>query len=157
MRPMTSRLCLGGLVGLILALAMGVSACSDKSGADKFVGTWTYAGAINPNCQNIAAIDLTGDTVTITATDSSHVRVDLAGYCMVNFSVDGFNATADSGQSCTFPIPGLGDQTITITTWTMMMTGDNAITSNFTGAILICAPTGMGTLTRQGDAGTSGG
>jgi len=155
MRPMTSRFCVSGL-GLLLALTLGAAGCSDKAGADKFVGTWTYAGAINPNCQNIAAIDLTGDTVTITATDSSHIRVDLAGYCMVNCSVDGFTATAAAGQSCTFPIPTLGDQTISITNWTLMMTGDNAITSNFTGAILICAPSGTGTLTRQSDAGTAG-
>jgi hypothetical protein len=34
------------------------------------------------------------------------------------------------------------------------MSGDNTITSDFTGAILICAPSGTGTLTRQSDAGT---
>ena len=28
------------------------------------------------------------------------------------------------------------------------------LTSDFTGSILICVPTGTGTLTRQGDAGT---
>jgi hypothetical protein len=151
---MTSRRSRVGLAGLLLALTMSLSACSEKGGADKFVGTWTYAGAIDPNCMNIAAIDLTGDTVTITATDSSHVRVDLAGYCMVNCSVDGFTATAESGQSCSFPIPGLGNQTIAITKWTLTMTGENSLTSDFTGAILICAPTGTGTLTRQSDAGT---
>ena len=150
---MTSRLRFVGLM-FALALASGASSCSENGGAEKFAGKWTYAGAINPNCMNIAPIDLTGDTVTITSTDSSHILVDLAGYCMVNCSVDGFTATADANQSCSFPIPGLGTQSIAITKWTLTMSGDNAITSVFTGAILICAPTGTGTLTRQSDAGT---
>jgi hypothetical protein len=78
------------LVGLVFALAIGALACSEKSGSDKFVGSWIYAGAIDPNCMNIAPIDLTGDAVTITATDPSHIRVDLAGYCNIACDVDGF-------------------------------------------------------------------
>jgi hypothetical protein len=141
------------LVGLGCALAIGAMACNDKTGADKFVGSWVYAGAIDPNCQGIAAVDLTGDAVTITAADSSHISVELAGYCTVAFDVDGFTATASSGQKCTFDIPSLGPQAITITKWTLMITGDDVITSDFTGSILVCFPTGTGTLTRHGDAG----
>ncbi len=150
MRRMTPRML---QLVLFVALAMGATACSTKGGAEKFVGSWIYAGAINPNCNNIAAVDLTGDAVTITATDSSHIRVDLAGYCMINFDVDGFSANAQGGQSCTFDIPSLGPQAITITKWTLTMTGDDVITSDFNGSILICFPTGTGTLTRQSDAG----
>jgi hypothetical protein len=141
------------LVGLGCALAIGAMACNDKSGADKFVGSWIYAGAINPNCQGIAAVDLTGDAVTITAPNASHISVALAGYCTIAFDVDAFTASASSGQSCTFDIPSLGPQSIAITKWTLTMTGDDVITSDFTGSILICIPTGTGTLTRQGDAG----
>ena len=65
--------------------------------------------------QGIAAVDLTGDAVTITAPDSSHIRVELAGYCTIAFDVDGFTASASSGQSCTFDIPSLGPQAIAIT------------------------------------------
>ena len=69
MRRMTSAL---RLIGLVAGLAMGVG-CSEKGGAENFVGTWTYAGAINPNCMDVAPIDLTGSVATITATDSSHI------------------------------------------------------------------------------------
>ena len=150
MRRMTARM---HLVGLGCALAIGAMACNSKSGAEKFVGSWTYAGAINPNCQGIAAVDLTGDAVTITKSDSSHIRVELAGYCTVAFDVDAFTASASAGQSCTFDIPGYGAATIGITKWTLTFTGDDVLTSDFTGSILICIPTGTGTLTRQGDAG----
>jgi hypothetical protein len=150
MRRMTPRM---HQVVLVLALAIGAAACSTKGGAEKFVGSWVYAGAIDPNCNNIAAVDLTGDAVTITATDSSHIRVDLAGYCMINFDVDGFTANAQGGQSCTFDIPSLGPQAINITRWTLTMTGDDVVTSDFNGSILICFPSGTGTLTRQSDAG----
>lgn len=150
MRRMTPRLL---QLGLVCALGIAAASCGSKGGADKFVGSWIYAGAIDPNCQNIAAVDLTGDAVTITATDSSHLRVDLAGYCNIAFEVDGFTASASGGQSCTFDIPSLGPQAIAITSWTLTMTSDDVLTSDFKGAILICAPTGTGTLTRQADAG----
>ena len=150
MRRMWARM---HLVGLGCALAIGAVACNSKSGAEKFVGSWIYAGAINPNCQGVAAVDLTGDAVTITATDSSHIKVDLAGYCTIAFDVDAFTASASGGQSCTFDIPTLGPTAIAITKWTLTMTGDDVVTSDFTGSVLICVPTGTGTLTRQGDAG----
>lgn len=142
------------LIGFLVALAAAAAACSDqKGGADKFVGTWAYSGSINPNCQNLAAIDLTGDVVTITAPDSSHLIVDLGGFCTVNFGVAGSTASAASGQVCTFDIPSLGPEAITITKWTLTVSTDNLLNSDFTGAVLICAPTGTGTLTRTGDAG----
>jgi hypothetical protein len=102
---------------------------------------------------NAAPIDLTGETVTITAPNSSSLVVDLGGFCTVNFGVDGFTASAASGQKCTFDVPSLGPQDIQITTWTLTFSMDDTLTSNFTGAILFCAPTGTGTLTRVGDAG----
>ena len=109
MRRMWARM---HLVGLGCALAIGAMACNSKSGAETFVGSWIYAGAINPNCQGVAAVDLTGDAVTITATDSSHIKVDLAGYCTIAFDVDAFTASASGGQSCTFDIPTLGPTAI---------------------------------------------
>lgn len=134
-------------------LAAGAAGCGQKGGAEKFVGTWTYAGSINPNCMNAAAIDLTGDTVTITSTDSTHLVIYLGDFCVVNFNVDGSTASAAPGQSCSFDIPMLGPQSVMITKWTLTVSTDDVLTSNFTGSILICAPTGTGTLTRVGDAG----
>jgi hypothetical protein len=148
MRDMTSGL---RLIGLVAGLAMGVG-CSEKTGANNFVGTWTYAGAINPNCMNVAPIDLTGSVATITATDASHIVMNMVGFCMVSFEVDGFVATASSGQTCSLTIPGLGAVPIAIQQWTMMASGD-VISSNVTGSAFGCFPGGMGTLTRRGDAG----
>jgi hypothetical protein len=150
MRRMKARM---HLLGLWCALGIGAMACNEKSGAENFVGSWIYAGAIDPNCQGAAAVDLTGDTVTITAPNSSHISVELAGYCTIAFDVDAFTASASSGQSCTFDIPGVGPQAIAITKWTLTKTGDDVLASDFTGSILFCFPTGTGTLTRQGDAG----
>ena len=148
MRGMTSTL---RLIGLVAGLAMGVG-CSEKTGAQNFVGTWTYAGAINPNCMDVAPIDLTGSVATITATDSSHFVMNMVGFCVVNFEADGFVATASSGQSCMLTIPGLGPVPIAIMEWTLMVSGD-VISSDVTGAAFGCFPGGTGTLTRQGDAG----
>ena len=148
MRRMTSAL---RLFGLVVGLAMGVG-CSETTGAENFVGTWTYAGTINPNCMDVAPIDLTGSSATITATDSSHIVMNLVGFCMVKFDVDGFVATASGGQTCSLAIPGLGTVPIAITKWTMMVSGD-VITSDVTGGAFGCLPGGVGTLTRRGDAG----
>ena len=148
MRRMTSAL---RLIGLVAGLAMGVG-CSEKTGADNFAGTWTYAGAINPNCMDVAPIDLTGSVATITATDSSHIVMNIVGFCMVKFDVDGFVATASAGQTCSLMIPGLGAVPVAITRWTMTASG-NVISSDVTGSAFGCVPGGTGTLTRQGDAG----
>jgi hypothetical protein len=142
-------------LGLVAGLAIGVASCSDKTGSDKFVGTWTYSGAINPNCSgsNVAPVDLTGDAVVITASDSSHISMALGTLCMINFDVDGTTATAAANQTCMFDVPGFGAVTASITKWTLMVTGDT-ITSDVTSTAVICTPSGTGTLTRQsGDAG----
>jgi len=75
---------------------------------------------------------------------------------MVAFEVDGFVATASSGQSCSLTIPSLGPVPvpIAITRWTMMVSGD-VISSDVTGSAFGCFPGGTGTLTRQGDAGAT--
>jgi hypothetical protein len=150
MRGMTSA---SRLMVLVAALGIGAMACNEKTGADKFVGTWTYAGLVNANCLDIAPIDLTGATATITATDKSHIVVDLEGFCRINLEVDGFSASAGAGQTCTLEIPGLGPVAIAITSWTLSMAGGDVIDSAFTGSALGCFPSGTGTLTRQGDAG----
>ena len=154
MRRMTTGL---RWLGLVVGMAIGAAACSSSGGgADKFVGTWSYAGAITPNCTgfDIAPIDLTGDTVVITATDASHLNVALGTYCTVTFNANGTTATTASNQTCTFPIPGFGSQPVMITSWTLTLAGDNTLASNFMGmAAGLCMPSGTGTLTRQSDAG----
>src|SRR5262245_48810579 len=100
MRPMKIGWRSGWRIVSLAVLAIGVAACTEKTGADNFVGTWVAAGSINPNCLEAAPIDLTGTRAVITASDSSHFKVDLQGYCTVNFEADGFTASAASGQTC---------------------------------------------------------
>jgi hypothetical protein len=157
MRRMTSGLRSLAVVVVVLAgLALGVTGCDDKGGADKFVGTWTYAGAINANCIGtpVDPIDLTGETVTITSTDSTHVSVALGTLCTVTFNVDGSTATAAAGQTCSFNIPGIGPATVMITKWTLTVSGET-VNSDFASSVLICTPSGTGTLTRQPDGGAA--
>jgi len=151
---------LAGPIGLAaLALSVGGSGCgSSKTGAEHFAGTWTYAGMIDANCSGltVAPLDLTGDTTVITATDSSHLSVALGSLCTVKFDVDGFTANAPSGQSCMFDLGGnIGQQSVTITKWTLTSTNTDTITSDFAGAAFVCTPAGTGTLTRVGDAGAT--
>jgi hypothetical protein len=146
-----------GYLGLVAGLAIGVVSCSDKTGSDKFVGSWTYSGAIDPTCTGVTAapVDLTGETVVITASDSSHISVALGTICNVTFEVDGMTATASSGQTCAFDVPSIGSVTASITKWTLIVSGDT-IASAITSTALICTPSGTGTLTRQStDAGAS--
>jgi hypothetical protein len=143
------------VMALLIGGAVGCSSGS-KTGADKFVGTWTYSGAIDGNCNGLTVnpIDLTGQSVTITEIDSSHINVALGTMCTVKFDVDNFTATAQSGQKCMFNLGGtFGQQSVTITKWTLTSTGTDTATSDFSGTVLVCAPTGSGTLTRVGDAG----
>jgi len=141
-----------------LALSVGAAGCSNsKTGADKFAGSWVYAGMITANCGStgpaIAPLDLTGYSVVITATDQAHLSVALGTACTVKFDVDGFTATAQSGQKCMFDLGGtFGQQSVTITKWTLTSTGTDTVTSDFMGAVLVCTPSGTGTLTRVGDA-----
>src|SRR4051794_9586662 len=146
-----------GYLGLAAGLAIGVASCSDKSGSDKFVGSWTYTGAIEPNCMGatVAPVNLTGETVVITASDSSHISAALGTFCNIKFDVGGTTATAASGQTCAFDVPSVGSVTASITKWTLTVSGDT-IVSDVTSTAIICTPSGTGTMTRQSpDAGAS--
>jgi len=149
------------LAGLAaLALSVGGGCNNAKTGADKFAGTWVYAGMITANCgatgPAIAPLDLTGYSVVITATDQAHLSVALGTACTVKFDVDGFTATAEANQACAFDLGGtLGQQSVTITKWTLTSTGTDSVTSDFNGAVFVCTASGTGTLTRVGDAGAT--
>jgi len=144
-----------------LAALLCGAACSDnpKTGSDKFVGTWVYAGMINGTCggQAVSPIDLTGYSVTITATDPGHITVQLGTSCTVKFDVDGFVATAQGKQSCMFEIGSFGQQTVSIAKWTLTSTTTDTVASDFTGTAVsgLCMAAGTGTLTRVGDAGAT--
>jgi hypothetical protein len=137
-------------IHLVIALAavLGVGGCGSGN-ADAFVGEWTYAGTIAANCVGITIPDLPldGATVTIVASDDEHLQVVVDTTCMVRFMVDGDTATAAGGQTCMLNIPTVGLQSITITSWTLTL-ADGVITSQFSGGLLVCAPTGTGTLTK---------
>lgn len=141
-----------GLV-LLAVLALGPTVgCDDGEDApmtDAFAGSWTYGGALTPNCGAVPAdpVDLTGSTVVITKTGDSTIQIVLGGTCTVNFAVSGSTATALSGQTCTFEVPSLGPQSVLITSWTLTL-GGSSIASSFSGSVVICTITGDGTLTR---------
>jgi hypothetical protein len=133
---------------MVVALAGLIAGCGGGN-ADAFVGEWTYAGTIAANCVGITIPDLPldGATVSIVASDDEHLQVVVDTTCMVKFTVDGNRATADANQTCSLEIPTAGVQNIKITSWTLNL-ADGVITSQFTGSLLVCAPSGTGTLTK---------
>ena len=80
----------------------GLATAASRAAATRAAPTSSSApgptrAAITPNCigrQRRARSISTGETVTITKTDSSHVSVALGTLCTVTFNVDGSTATA---------------------------------------------------------------
>jgi hypothetical protein len=157
-----------------LALAGGCSSSPDGGGsgitADNYVGTWSFqsGSSIVPNCTGIAinTVDLTGDMVTITKVDSTHIALMIGGaasgggavpvMCDVTFTVNGSTAKANGGSSCAINDNGTA-VTVNITDWTLTLSGNQLATMmSGTASVLIvsCTPTSSGTLVRSGsDAG----
>jgi hypothetical protein len=141
-----------GLALLVVLAVPAIAGCGDEDATpmtDAFVGSWTYAGMLTPNCGAVPAdpVDLTGSAVVITKTGDRSLQIVLGGTCTVNFSVEGSTATSLPGQSCTFEVPSLGPQSVQITSWTLTLDGA-AVDSSFSGSVVICTITGDGTLTR---------
>ena len=139
--------------------------------AAAFAGNWTFgSGSIEPMC-NIAGItpfDLTGDTLTVTRVDATHVATMLTGtgvMCDVDFTVTGTTATATSGQTCIVTAPvtigGVAMNiavNINISTWSLNISGDTLTmamtgTASAEGGLLTCSPTANGTATRPPGGG----
>lgn len=136
------------VAGIAIGLA-GSCGGEDDPMTNAFAGTWTYAGALTPNCgaTPVDPLDLTGSSVVITPTGERSLEVVLAGTCTVDFSVSGSTATALPNQSCTFEVPTLGEASVAITSWTLTINGDS-IASSFSGGVFFCTVTGNGTLTK---------
>ncbi|MES1166136.1 MAG: hypothetical protein ABUR63_10275, partial [Verrucomicrobiota bacterium] len=138
-----------GRAVLVLALATVSCGSSSSSNPDSFVGQWTFqSGSIVPNCSGLTVsdIDLTGDAVTITKVDSSHIAMVVAAtgaMCNVRFTVNGSTATADIGQTCMISASG-NSATLHVTSWTLSMAA-GMITMSMNGvaavSIITCAPT----------------
>jgi hypothetical protein len=162
-----ARLC-GAAAAIFL---FGCSSNNDVTGtsnpAAAFAGSWTFgSGSIQPVCSGITItpFDLTGDTMTITRVDDTHVATMLMGngvMCDVSFTVSGTTATAVSGQTCAVTVNAgtLGNipVTINITSWTMNVSGNSltiAMNGTATAAgVLTCAPTADGMATRANGGG----
>jgi hypothetical protein len=154
-----------GRAVVVLALATASCGSSSSSNPDSFVGAWTFqSGSIVPNCAGITLsdIDLTGDAVTITKVDSTHVAMVVAAtgaMCNVRFTVSGDTATADAGQTCAISDSGYS-ATLNVSRWTLSM-ASGTITMSMSGtasvSIISCAPTSTGTMVRGGsDAAQAG-
>ncbi|HVY40775.1 MAG TPA: hypothetical protein VHM31_22705 [Polyangia bacterium] len=153
-------------VVMVLGLATASCGSSSSSNPDSFVGSWTFqSGSIHPGCGSIPGItdiDLTGDAVTITKVDSSHIAMVVAAtgaMCDVRFAVDGNTATAESGQTCAISDAGYS-ATLNVTRWTLSM-NSGTITMSMSGtatvSIIMCAPTSTGTMVRGGSDAAQGG
>jgi hypothetical protein len=152
------RVC--GAAAALFLFGCGSSSIAGDPAAN-FVGSWTFAtGSIQPMCNlaGIPAVDLTGDTMTVTRVDPTHVATMLTGtgvMCDVNFTVSGMTATAEANQTCAFTVSVGGTSTavtVDITSWTLTVSGDS-LTMNMSGSaniqqIITCTPMGMGVATR---------
>ena len=164
-----ARVC-GMTLGLF-ALGCGSSgAGGGSSDPAAFVATWTFTtGAIDPMCtglgtETLSPFDLTGDTMTITPVDSTHVSTMLTGtgvMCNVTFTVSGQIATAEAGSTCAFTVTIGGSSTavvVDITSWTLTVSGDS-LTMSMAGSakplsgVVSCTPMGTGTATRPSGGG----
>ena len=151
----------------LCALAAGCGSSSGPSGpnADSYAGTWTFqSGSIMPGCPsglNVSDIDLTGQPVTLTKVDSTHIAMVIAGtavMCDVNFTVNGSVASAAAGQTCAIQANGQS-AVVTISSWTLTLASsgtqlDMSMNGSATVVIVTCNPTSTGTLTKSSaDAG----
>jgi len=156
-----------GLSVVVLGFSALVASCGSSSNgggtdgggitANDFAGTWTYAsGTLTPsNCSvlgiPIPPVDLSGQSVTITATDTTHFKASAGSMCNVNFTVSGSTATAASGQTCVMAISGV-NVTLNVSSY-MLTLANGMLTSTESGSAPIggssCTATGNGSLTKS--------
>lgn len=159
MPPMISRALKALLVSSVLLLGCG-SSSGGGGNAAPFFGTWTYGSGstLTPmSCTflntAIPPIDLSGDTVTITA-GASASQIDLVQgttACTIKFNVSGTTATATSGQMCTLMVNGVMP-VLSVTSWTLMLSGDT-LAAGFSGSAPFggtsCTASGSGSLAKN--------
>jgi hypothetical protein len=152
-----------------LVAALGGAGCSSGSGDDasKFVGTWMYntGSTINAACTAplppMLSFDLTGQQVTITKVDDTHIKSSVGQSCTINFTVSGAMATAAAGQICMLTVDVGGtpmNEAIMLSTWVLTASG-TALSTTLSGTVAICTATGSGTLspsTTPADGGLGG-
>jgi hypothetical protein len=160
---MISRALKGLLISSVLVLGCGSS--GGGNGAP-FIGTWTYGtgSTLTPsNCmvlgQTIPPLDLTGNTVTITAgASASEIEFVEGTACAIKFNVSGTTATAASGQSCTLQVSGIS-AVLNVSAWALTLSGDTLM-AGFSGSAAIggpsCTASGAGSLAKTApDASTT--
>jgi hypothetical protein len=164
---MTSRR-LGGFGVIVFGLSLGCSSSTPSGGGDPaaaFAGNWTFqSGSVMPMCSGITIpdVNLTGDPVTITRDDATHIHLVTTNgiTCNVALTVSGTTATVAANQTCTIVAPApIGTATVNITSWTLTLSGNTIATSmNGTAAVSVisCTPTSSGTLSRNATDGGTG-
>jgi len=157
MLRMISRALKGLLVSSVLLLGCGSS--SGGGNGAPFIGSWTYApgSTLTPsNCmvlgQTIPPLDLSGETITITAgASASQIDFVEGTACTIKFTVSGTTATAASGQSCTLPVSGIS-AVLNVSSWTLALSGDTLM-AGFSGSAPIggasCTASGTGSLAKN--------
>jgi hypothetical protein len=145
----------------LAALAVAPS-CGGTSApqTDQFVGNWTFAsGELTPVCPGVAGVmpfSIAGGPVTLTKLDATTLSLVLNPQCDVHLAVSGSRATVLPAQTCTLDVGGAsGSQVISITTWTLVLSGDH-IDNTIAGSVVICTASGTGVLVRDtSDAGAN--
>jgi hypothetical protein len=157
MPPMISRALKGLLVSSVLLLGCGSS--SGGGNGAPFIGSWTYAtdSTLTPsNCtvlgQTIPPLDLSGETISITAgASASQIDFVEGTACTIKFTVSGTTATAAADQSCTLPVSGIS-AVLNVSSWTLTLSGDT-LTAGFSGSAPIggtsCTASGTGSLAKN--------
>jgi hypothetical protein len=163
-----ARVC--GAAAALFLLGCGSSGSITGDPAAAFAGAWTFgSGSIDAMCNvAIPSFPLTGDTLTITRVDPTHVATSLQGnglMCDVNFTVTGSIATATTGQTCAVTTTVSGatvTAVIQISAWSLTVSGDtltnsmSGTASAASGFITCTTVTADGAATRAADAGTRG-
>jgi hypothetical protein len=147
---------------LVVAFAAAAPSCGGGGGGDQttnFGGAWRFSsGQLTATCPglSLAPFDLTGGPVTITRVDDGTIMLTLTGTaCMVKFQVSGNQGNAAPNQICPLAVGG-STQSLTITRWTLSLSGDH-IDNDITGSASVCMASGTGVLMRDTpDSGTVG-
>jgi hypothetical protein len=153
------------VVPCVLVVALGAQSCGSSASGDqttKFVGSWAFSsGSLSPTCigQQISSFDLTGLPVEFTKVDDATISLAIGTGCTLMFHASGNSASVEAGQTCTLDLGDpLGMQSIMVTKWTLVVSGDE-IDATIAGTASVCTAAGTGVLARRatdGGAGTGG-
>jgi hypothetical protein len=126
-------------------VALVVVGCSSDP-AKPYLGTWSFAsGADNVSCPSgTSAAQLTGNVTIKRASDGAGLVVLDPEGCNFDYALDGDRAAA-SAQSCSFPVPELGQgvtAAVTYDTITLDTSDGKTMNDTFSGTVVYSSSAG---------------